>query len=175
MKHETSGGTYGVLIADFKTLRVPLTAGRMSTVCSGQPEVNLENLSMRLLRTFWVFGFIVEGRGGMQNSIESVKNAIKSIILEYHPVNSMAGLTKLNQAHLGDVRYDDELKLISVLPEEFLEVGSLRIRSDGRSDGVSFLESTMWMAAKPFAPVTRILLPEAMVGIFFQLSRFGRM
>ena len=26
------GGTYGALMADFKTLRVPLTAGRMSSI-----------------------------------------------------------------------------------------------------------------------------------------------
>ena len=38
-----SGGTYGALMADFKTLRVPSTAGWMSSVCSSQPEVNHDN------------------------------------------------------------------------------------------------------------------------------------
>ena len=45
-----------------------------------------------------------------------------------------------DHAHLGNIRHDDELELVSVFPKDFLEVGSLRFGPDGGSDGVSFLE-----------------------------------
>jgi len=38
-----SGGTYGVLMADFKTLRVPSTAGRLRSIRGDQPEANIDN------------------------------------------------------------------------------------------------------------------------------------
>ena len=48
-----AGGTYGALMADFKTLRVPLTAGRMSTVCrrsaGGEPLQPIVEASSHLL------------------------------------------------------------------------------------------------------------------------------
>ena len=47
---------------------------------------------------------------------------------------------ELNETHLGDIRDDDELELVTVLSEEFLEVNLLRLRPDGSSDGVALLE-----------------------------------
>jgi len=44
------------------------------------------------------------------------------------------------QPNLGNIRHDDELELVSIFPKNFLEVGSLRFRPDGGSDGVAFLE-----------------------------------
>ena len=55
----------------------------------------------------------------------------------------MSDLKMLNQAYLGNIRYNDELELVSVLSKDFLEVGSLRLRPDGGSDGVPFLEESI--------------------------------
>ena len=52
----------------------------------------------------------------------------------------MSDLTGLNKTHLGNIRYDDKFELASVFPKDLLEVGSLRFRPDGGSDGVPFLE-----------------------------------
>ena len=55
----------------------------------------------------------------------------------------MSDLKVLNRAHLSDIRYNDEFKLVSVLSKDFLEVGSLRVRPNGGSDEVPFLEENI--------------------------------
>jgi len=60
----------------------------------------------------------------MQNSIKSVKNTVESVVLE-HLSTLMSDLMGLNKTHFGNIRYNDELELVSVFPEDFLEVGSL--------------------------------------------------
>ena len=46
----------------------------------------------------------------------------------------------MGKARLGNIRYNDELKLVTVFTEDLLEVGPLRLRPDGSSDGVTILE-----------------------------------
>jgi len=52
----------------------------------------------------------------------------------------MTHLAGLDKTYLGDIRYNDELELVSVFLKDFLEVSSLGFGPDGGSDGVAFLE-----------------------------------
>ena len=52
----------------------------------------------------------------------------------------MSDPTGLDKTHLGGIRYDDKLELVSVFCKDFLEVGSLGFGPDSGSDGVAFLE-----------------------------------
>ena len=52
----------------------------------------------------------------------------------------MSNRKGLDYANLGNIRYVDELELVSVLRKDLLEVSSLRLRPDGSSDRVTPLE-----------------------------------
>lgn len=79
----------------------------------------------------------------MQNRVKPTNDGVKGTLLRNQsrstsPVSNPQ--REWVKAHLGDIRYNGELELVAVFAEDVLEVGPLRLRPDGSSDGVTCFE-----------------------------------